>query len=147
MLSHKLLIGFVFLAVLLSIGCKSEEAVVVDTPTSAAPVTTAEAPVVPAQPTPPVAADAFAAPVDLGAIMVAPQDSLGKEISGNVIVGDVISDRGFYVTDGKRRLFAVLREATPEKIDIDKGQRISFKGSLLQQEKWSEVSGELVQDS
>ena len=150
---NKCAILLAFCVLALSMGCKSDDAAQVDAPTPAAPVETVEAPEAPVvvedgdevEP----AAVVVAAPVDLVAMMANPLEVVGKEMSGTVYVDDVISDRGFYVTDGKQRVFAVVREDTPkhEMIDIDKGQKISFRGLLMEQKMMADLTGELEQDT
>jgi hypothetical protein len=67
--------------------------------------------------------------VRLSDVVMAPTRYLGREVSGDAIVERVVSDRGFWIIEGGRRLFALLHHAIPESPpDIDAGQRIRLRG-------------------
>ena len=54
-------------------------------------------------------------------------------VNGLVYVDEVISDRGFYVTDGDQRVFVTMREQTEFKdamININAGQALVLEGVL-----------------
>ena len=81
-------------------------------------------------PTTPVAQDEYGdldgddtTPMNISELLTYP--NIGTTVSGVVYVDEVISDRGFYVTDGDQRVFVTMREHTElddMKIDIDAGQ-------------------------
>ena len=69
--------------------------------------------------------------VDLVSLLTEP--NIGTTVTGVVYVDEVISDRGFYVTDGEQRVFVTMREHTERddmKIDIDAGQKLELEGIL-----------------
>jgi hypothetical protein len=69
--------------------------------------------------------------VDIVALLTRP--SVGTMVNGLVYVDEVISDRGFYVTDGDQRVFVTMREQTEFKdamININAGQALVLEGVL-----------------
>ena len=80
-----------------------------------------------------------------------PVDYVGVTVSGTAYVDEVISDRGFYLTDGDndQRLFAVVREDTPKKemIDINEGQTLQLTGLFLEKEMRDDLAGTLEEDT
>lgn len=78
-----------------------------------------------------------------------PADYIGTTVKGRVKVTNVISDRGFWITNGEQRVFAVVREDVPqhEMIDINKGQVLEFVGVLTDGENWRALEGLLEEDT
>lgn len=95
--------------------------------------------------------------VPVAGIMVFPApepvsvDKVGTLVTGDAMVGKVISDRGFWLTsdDGKVRLFSIVREDVPkrEMIDIDSGDRLRMVGLLMKPEDVGLVAGELEKET
>ncbi len=79
---------------------------------------------------------------DLAAVFLAPVDYVGVPVSGEATVADVISDRGFWLTDGDNRIFAIVREYD-ERIHIEEGQRVEVTGTILAPADPTDVAGEL----
>lgn len=67
----------------------------------------------------------------IATILANPPQWVGREFSGTVTVAEVPTDRGFWIEEGGRRLFAILVDAPAEvPIDINAGQRIRVRGTL-----------------
>lgn len=80
---------------------------------------------------------------DLTAVFAAPIDFVGLTASGEATVADVVTDRGFWLTgDDDNRLFAIVREYD-ERIDINEGQRIRVRGTLIAPGDPTDVAGPL----
>ena len=79
-------------------------------------------------------------------VITQPQGYVGREVSGVVKVEEVISDRGFWITqDGTgSRLFVVLHEPRGEvPVDINAGQIIRLRGTLRDLGEQVRVDGQL----
>lgn len=94
--------------------------------------------------------DTMAAPVPAEAISItevyaAPVDFVGKTVAGEGTVGEVVSDRGFWLESGDNKIFAVVREDVPhhEMIDLNKGERIKFGALLVDGDDWRQLAGKL----
>lgn len=67
----------------------------------------------------------------IATILANPAQWVGREFSGTVTVAEVPTDRGFWIEEGGRRLFAILVDAPAEvPLDINAGQRIRIRGTL-----------------
>ncbi len=82
---------------------------------------------------------------DLASVFVDPGNFVGVRTSGTATVGDVVSDRGFWLTDGDNRIFAIVREDVPqqEMIDINEGQRIELTGIMMAPGDPDDITGAL----
>lgn len=111
-------------------------------PAPAPPTDTASAVVPPATDTAamampgaaPVAAAAAGTALPVAAILDSASSYGGRQVSGTARVVEVPSDRGFWVEEGGRRLFAVLGEpqAAEQRIDINAGQTVQLSGQVYQ---------------
>ena len=102
----------------------------------------AEAPILPAppvvdevQPLPPGANPptpiAQAAGIPVSQIIESPATWTGRRVTGEVQVTEVVSDRGFWITDQGERLFVVLNETPGEVRDINAGQTIRLTEAVI----------------
>lgn len=67
----------------------------------------------------------------IATILANPPQWVGREFSGTVTVAEVPTDRGFWIEEDGRRLFAILVDAPAEvPLDINAGQRIRIRGTL-----------------
>jgi hypothetical protein len=67
----------------------------------------------------------------IATVLANPTQWVGREFSGTVTVAEVPTDRGFWIEEGGRRLFAILVDTPAEvPIDINAGQRIRIRGTL-----------------
>ena len=107
-----------------------------------AEVPVAEAPVLPAppvvdevQPLPPAANPptpiAQAPGIPVSQIIESPATWTGRRLTGEVQVTEVVSDRGFWITDQGERLFVVLNETPGEVRDINAGQTIRLTEAVV----------------
>ena len=71
----------------------------------------------------------------LAQIMANPGEWNGKTVNGDVTVGAVPTDRGFWVEeDGSRAFFIVDPEGEESDAHIQQGQRLRIKGATVRQE-------------
>lgn len=88
-------------------------------------------PVVPATPGADAEANAQAG-LALGAILANPAQYYGQEYSGEVSVGDELTDRGFWIENNGERMFALIVDQPREvPIDINPGQRLRIDGGTV----------------
>lgn len=91
------------------------------------------------------AADAVAIPVT--AILTDPA-RYGAPLDGSAKVTEVPTDRGFWIDDGGRRMFAVIDEPTPETKNINPGQTVLLKQArVYRSEDVGSIPGELTEDT
>lgn len=87
--------------------------------------------------------------VSLTMAMTKPNQYAGRKVSGEVSVADVVSDRGFWVTDDNDdRVFAVINEAPgQEKVDINSGQNLQMTATLMRGSDADKLPGTLDQQT
>lgn len=70
---------------------------------------------------------------------------VGTVISGRATVGDVVSDRGFWLQGKNGKVFAIVREDIPkdEMIDINEGAELELTGIVLGPKQTDAVGGTL----
>jgi hypothetical protein len=90
------------------------------------------------QPLPPAANPptpiAQAAGIPVSQIIESPATWTGRTVNGEVRVGEVVSDRGFWITDQGERLFVVINENvnTPgETINIEANQTLRIREAVV----------------
>lgn len=106
-------------------------------PVVMAPPVAAPAPMVTPVPAPAVTATAVA-PIAL--IIAVPADYFDREISGTAQVVDVPTDRGFYLEDNGRRIFAVLgKDFTEKQVNVNPGQTVRVSGVVRASSKLDEA--------
>ncbi len=67
----------------------------------------------------------------LSEIINSPATWTGKTVGGEVRVGDVVSDRGFWIEDQGERLFMLINEVPGEIKDINKGQTLRISEAMV----------------
>lgn len=80
----------------------------------------------------PVVADANAS-IDIASILANPQAYIGKTYTADkVAVGEVATDRGFWITNGGKRMLAIVIDQPREvRVDINAGQDLRITGGTL----------------
>ncbi len=96
-------------------------------------------------------------PVVYERLTVIPASTHGQTVQGHARVTDVISDRGFWITDDhgtdevdpSQKMFVVIREDVPqtEMIDIDVGDRLELTGIVMNADDMDQLQGTLEQDT
>lgn len=81
-----------------------------------------------ANPPTPVAA---APGIVLSEIINSPATWSGKTVNGEVRVGEVVSDRGFWIEDQGQRLFMLINEVPGEIKDINQGQTLRVSEAMV----------------
>lgn len=73
------------------------------------------------------------APEDLQTAIILPSDAIGEPVAGQAIVSEVVSARGFWLTNGRNYLFTVVRQeaSAADRLDIASGQKLRLRGTLL----------------
>lgn len=94
---------------------------------------------------------------DTGQVVVAfvdyarePTRYMGKQVSVEATVAEVISDRAFWLDAGPQgRVLAVVREDVPrhEMIDINAGQRLRFDALVMPSTAMNQLAGTLEPDA
>lgn len=72
-----------------------------------------------------------AAGIPVGQIVASPGDWDGKNVSGEVRVGEVVSDRGFWIEGDGQRMFVLLNEVPGEIREINAGQEIRMTNATV----------------
>lgn len=68
----------------------------------------------------------------LAAILANPSQFFGSEFSGEVTVGDTLTDRGFWIeSDGSRLFSLIVDEPREVPKDINAGQRLRISGGMI----------------
>lgn len=79
--------------------------------------------------------------VSLTDVFANPANHVGQSVSGTARVANDVSDRGFWIEDNGRRLFAVIDEPSTETIDINGGQQIRFSGTVIDATRAAQIPG------
>ncbi len=69
--------------------------------------------------------------VPVSQIIESPATWTGRTVTGEVRVAQVISDRGFFITDQGERLFVVISEPPGETINIQPGQTVRLREATV----------------
>ena len=70
-----------------------------------------------------------------------PTQHLGQRVAGTATVVEDVSDRGFWIEESGKRLFAVIDEPPKETIDINGGQTIRFSGTVSDARRAANMPG------
>lgn len=84
--------------------------------------------------------------VEIDRYILAPGDFEGDRVTGTARVGEVISDRGFWLVSGGKRVLAVMYEDPPsddQRININQGQTLQFEGVAWRRESNNHRIGQL----
>lgn len=81
--------------------------------------------------------------IPIAAIMARPADYANQTVSGTTQVVEVISDRGFWLEQQGRRMFAVIEEIPREIVDINPGQTVRLTGRVYTAETRQQIEGSL----
>lgn len=84
--------------------------------------------------------------IDMQRFMIVPAEFIGYTVEGTARVGEIISERGFWLIDGPNKVLAVLREDTPggeQLLDLNPGQLIRFEGIALTPDAAPELAARL----
>jgi hypothetical protein len=89
-----------------------------------------------------------AAGVPVAAIVASPQEWIGRTVEGEVEVGEVPTDRGFWIEGGGERLFAlILDEPAEEPVDINEGQTLDISRATVRDiGDLDELAGDTLDD-
>lgn len=79
--------------------------------------------------------------IPVAAILANPGNYADRTVQGTARVAEVISDRGFWIEENGQRMFVVLNEEKPEKIDINAGQTVRLSGEVSTAEKAGQLDG------
>lgn len=79
--------------------------------------------------------------IPVAAILADPGNYADRTVQGTARVAQVISDRGFWIEDNGQRMFVVLNEPKPEKIDINAGQTVRLTGEVSTANKAEQLDG------
>jgi hypothetical protein len=74
-------------------------------------------------------------------IVTNPAAYFNKTVSGTATVGEVVSDRGFWLRQDDRRIFAVIDEPRPETKDLNEGQRVRVSGIIYDSQRMGAAPG------
>lgn len=85
--------------------------------------------------------------IPIVAILSRPAEYAGETVSGTAHVAEVISDRGFWVEQEGRRLFAVIEEIPKEIVDVNAGQMVRLTGIVYTAETRQQVEGTMEPDA
>lgn len=82
----------------------------------------------------------------LAAILANPTTYFGKEYSGEVSVGNSLTDRGFWVESDGNRMFALIVDEPRERpLDINAGQQLRISGGTIRDaSSLSDVEGRVL---
>ena len=108
-------------------------------PVAAVPVVT--------PPPPPTEADTAAVPVVV--IVGSPAPFLGQPVVGTARVGEVVSDRGFWLEQDGQRIFAVIAR-TPQMenaVNVNQGQLVRVAGVIYDNATADQIPGGLEPDA
>ena len=95
------------------------------------PLVTDEVGVVEVEPVAPVVAEVEPGNIPIADILANPAQWAGREVSGEVSVAEVPTDRGFWIEDGGARMFAILVDQPPEQPNVNAGQMVSISQAVL----------------
>jgi hypothetical protein len=88
-------------------------------------------------------ATAVAAGIPVGEILANPAEWSGRTVSGSAQVGEVPTDRGFWVEGDGQRIFAILNDQPAERPEnINPGQAIDLNGATVVTDK-TQLPGDL----
>jgi hypothetical protein len=81
-------------------------------------------------------------------VMRAPQDWVGKTVSGTATVPEVPTDRGFWLEADGQRIFAILNDDPQEEpIDINPGQTLRIKEATVRDATFlTSITGEPLEE-
>ena len=85
--------------------------------------------------------------IPITAILSRPAEYANEAVSGTTHVAEVISDRGFWIEQQGRRMFAVIEEIPTETIDINAGQTLRLTGTVYTPDTRHQVEGSLEPDT
>ena len=85
--------------------------------------------------------------VPIDAILTRPAEYAGQTVSGTTHVAEVISDRGFWIEQQGRRMFAVIEEIPKETVDVNAGQTVRLTGRVYTPETRQQIEGSLEPDA
>lgn len=81
--------------------------------------------------------------VPVAVMVTAPVSYVGQTVSGTARVAEVVSDRGFWLEQDGKRLFAVVREENEDAVNINAGQTVRLSGTVYDAATLSQVPGGL----
>lgn len=81
------------------------------------------------------------------AIITTPTSYAGRGIAGRARVGEVVSDRGFWIQQDSLRAFVILNEKTPEALEIKSGQTVELTGKVYTPQMLDQLPGSIEADA